>query len=127
MNSCMSRPLLACAPPFMMFIMGTGSTLALAPPRYLYKGSIEAAAAALATAMETPRIAFAPSFFLLSVPSSSIIVLSMSTWSVASMPRSSLPIFSRTFLTAFCTPLPRYLFLSPSRSSTASNLPVDGA
>src|ERR1035437_24035 len=32
---------------------------------------------------------------------------------------------SRTFLTAFRTPWPPYLFLSPSRSSTASLAPVE--
>ena len=30
-----------------------------------------------------------------------------------------------TLVTAFCTPLPRYRFLSPSRSSTASRAPVE--
>ena len=33
MNSWMSRPLSACAPPLMMFISGTGSTCAFGPPR----------------------------------------------------------------------------------------------
>ena len=33
MNSCRSTLLSACLPPFRMFIMGTGSTCALAPPR----------------------------------------------------------------------------------------------
>ena len=33
MNSWMSIGLSACAPPLMMFIIGTGSTCALAPPR----------------------------------------------------------------------------------------------
>ena len=33
MNSWMSTLLSACAPPFRMFIIGTGSTCALGPPR----------------------------------------------------------------------------------------------
>ncbi len=35
MNSWKSIGASECAPPFMMFIIGTGSTLALGPPRYL--------------------------------------------------------------------------------------------
>ena len=34
MNSCRSTLLSACLPPFMMFIMGTGSRCALQPPMY---------------------------------------------------------------------------------------------
>ena len=34
MNSCRSTLLSACLPPFMMFIMGTGSVKALTPPTY---------------------------------------------------------------------------------------------
>jgi hypothetical protein len=33
MNSCMSRLLLACAPPLMTFIIGTGSCIAPLPPK----------------------------------------------------------------------------------------------
>ena len=32
MNSCTSTEVSACAPPLMMFIIGTGSTCALGPP-----------------------------------------------------------------------------------------------
>ncbi len=35
MNSWKSIGASECAPPFMMFIMGTGSTFALGPPMYL--------------------------------------------------------------------------------------------
>ena len=52
-----------------MFIIGTGSIFALAPPIYLYRGISSCSAAALATARDTPRIAFAPSLALLGVPS----------------------------------------------------------
>src|SRR2546423_4398234 len=41
------------------------------------------------------------------------------------MPSISAAIVSSTFLTARCTPLPRYRWLSPSRSSIASRLPVE--
>ena len=62
---------LACAPPFMMFIIGTGSVLR----RRRRPGSDTAAgrrlsAAARATAMLAPRMALAPSLLLFGVPSS---------------------------------------------------------
>ena len=53
--------------------MGTGRVTALSPPKSLYKGKLAAAAAALAFARDTPRIALAPRSFLLGVPSRSII------------------------------------------------------
>ena len=68
-----------CAPPLMTFIIGTGKTLAFGPPRYLKSGMSSASAAAWAAARETPRMAFAPSFFLLGVPSSSMSALSSAT------------------------------------------------
>ncbi len=46
MNSCRSTLLSACLPPFMMFIIGTGSVNALTPPTYWYSGSSSAMAAA---------------------------------------------------------------------------------
>jgi len=55
-----------------MFIIGTGKTFAFVPPIYLYKGIPSSLLAAFAQAIETPKIAFAPSFDLLGVPSSSI-------------------------------------------------------
>ena len=73
MNSWMSTFESACAPPFRMFMSGTGSVRAPAPPTYRYSGSPCACAAALAAASETPRIEFAPSFDFVGVPSSSII------------------------------------------------------
>ena len=103
-----------------MFIIGTGNSLALTPPKYLYKGNFKALAAALATAIDTPKIALAPSLLLLGVPSSANIKLSISTCAVASKPTISGAITSLTFFTACNTPLPKYLALSPSRNSTAS-------
>ena len=71
MNSWMSMGLSACAPPLMMFIIGTGSSVR----HWRRRGSGRAAAprasaAALATASDTPRMALAPSRLLLGVPSS---------------------------------------------------------
>ena len=63
---------MACFPPLRIFIMGTGSVWADTPPMYRYSGRPDAAAAALAVAKLTPKIALAPSLPLLGVPSSSI-------------------------------------------------------
>ena len=125
MNSWISTVLSAWEPPFKMFIIGVGSTLPFTPPRYWKSGRPTDSAAALATAIDTPRIAFAPSLPLFGVPSSSMRVLSRPTWSKASHPRIFSAMISFTFSTAFRVPLPRYLDLSPSRSSTASCTPVD--
>ncbi len=84
----------------------------------------KAAAAAFATAIETPRIAFAPSLALFAVPSRSIMSWSMASWSRGSRPISSGAILVLTFSTALETPLLIHFFLSPSRSSTASCSPV---
>ena len=61
----------------------------------------------LATARETPRIAFAPSLPLLGVPSRSMRAASTRRCSVASKPMSSGAMSSITALTASSTPLPR--------------------
>ena len=60
-NSWMFTLLSACLPPFKIFIIGTGNVLALIPPMYWYKDKPKASAAARAQAIETPRIALAPS------------------------------------------------------------------
>ena len=65
------------------------------------------AAAALATARETPRMALAPSLPLFGVPSRSSMAWSMLRWSVASKPIRAGAIWSMTASTAFWTPLPR--------------------
>jgi len=90
------------------------------PPKYLYNGIPKASAAALATARETPNIAFAPNLPLFGVPSKAIIVLSILTWSKASIPKIASLISVLTFLTAVKTPFPKYLDLSLSLNSTAS-------
>src|SRR5437867_4097130 len=76
-------------------------------------------------AIETPRIAFAPSLALFFVPSIEIMSWSSRDCSVASWPTSAGAMILFTLSTAFRTPLPRYRFLSPSRSSSASCSPVD--
>ena len=75
-NSCVSTVFVACAPPFKMFIIGTGNLFPLIPPKNLYRGISRAFAAALATAIETAKIAFAPNFDLSFVPSALIIAAS---------------------------------------------------
>ncbi len=124
MNSWKSTLLSAWAPPFSTFIIGTGSTVASAPPRKRYRGSPASAAAARATASETPRIALAPSRDLLGVPSRSISVRSMAPCSVARAPTSAPAMSWLTLDTALATPLPLQAS-PPSRSSVASNSPVE--
>ena len=81
--------------------------------------------AALAVAIETARMELAPSFDLSFVPSASIMALSTAYISDASSPVTASFIIVLIFSTAFNTPFPRYLDLSPSLSSSASNSPVD--
>ena len=107
MNSCTSTLFDAWAPPFKMFIIGTGSLFALTPPRNLYSGISSEIAAALAQAIDTARIALAPSFDLSFVPSASIIALSTAYVSDASIPSSTSLITVFIFSTAFETPFPR--------------------
>ena len=124
MNSWKSTLLSAWAPPLRTFIIGTGRTLAPVPPRWRQSGSPASAAAARATASETPRIALAPRRDLFGVPSSSISVWSIAPCSAARAPTSALAMSSLTFATAFETPLPAQAS-PPSRSSVASNSPVE--
>ena len=78
----------------------------------------------MATASDAPRMAFAPSRDLFGVPSSSIIAVSIKRCSLESNPMifGAISLFKNAI--AFSTPLPKYLF-PPSRSSDASNAPVD--
>jgi hypothetical protein len=106
MNSCTSTDESACAPPLMMFIIGTGNTCAFGPPTYRNNSRPEDSAAAFATANDTPSRAFAPRRPLPGVPSRSTSRWSITRWSVASIPVSSGAISSNTAATAFSTPLP---------------------
>src|SRR5271168_1033916 len=112
-----------------MFIIGQGSRFAELSveyrERYLYNGCFSATAAAREAAMETARIALAPRRDLVGVPSSEIILWSRPRWSAASKPMTALASSPLALAAALSTPLPRYLVLSPSRSSSASCSPVD--
>jgi len=63
-------------------------------------------AAARATAIDTPRMAFAPRFDLFGVPSRSFNVLSTLRWALTSMPKTSSAITVLTLLTARNTVFP---------------------
>ena len=124
MNSWISIELAAWAPPLRTLRQGTGSTRAEGPPRYLYRGRSALAAAALATAIETARIALAPRFALFVVASASFIARSISSCLVASRPTMTGAMVSTTLLTALVTPFPPKRS-PPSRNSTASWVPVE--
>eukprot|EP00962_Isochrysis_galbana_P030115 scaffold9731_cov113-Isochrysis_galbana.AAC.6 len=108
-----------------MYILSTGLPDRLA--MCLYSGMPFAPAPALHTAIETARMALAPSLALdqphsFFEPSSSRTILSsIAFWSIGDMPSSAGEMMLFTLSTAFCTPLPMYLSLSPSRSSRASH------
>src|SRR3990170_5111921 len=125
MNACSSSSLSAWAPPWITFIIGTGSTCAFGPPMARYRGRSRASAAACATASETPRSAFAPRFDLPAEPSRSSSSASIARWSSASSPATAGAIAVTTLSIAFRTPLPPNRFGSPSRSSRASCSPVE--
>ena len=70
MNSCGSTLLSACAPPFRIFIWGTGSRHAPDAAQVTIQRHVAGTPPPPApTAIETARIAFAPSFDLFGVPS----------------------------------------------------------
>ena len=125
MNSWMSRLLRAWAPPFRMLSIGTGMRRACAPPKKRYSGFPSLLAAARAAAMDTAKRAFAPRRSLLCVPSSRQSSASTRQMSLASQPRSAGAITVSICATACRTPLPPKRAVSPSRSSRASNRPVD--
>ena len=74
--------------------------------RWTKSSSPRAAAAACATASETPSRALAPSLPLLGVPSSAIIAASIADWSSTSMPSTAGAISPVTCPTARLTPRP---------------------
>jgi hypothetical protein len=89
MNSCMSRLLLACAPPLMTFIIGTGRLHAAGAAEVAVQRQAGFFGAARATAIETASMALAPRRLLFSVPSRSIRVLSRKACSSASRPSTA--------------------------------------
>ena len=130
MNSWKSTLLSACAPPLRMFIIGDGQDRAAGPRRTVWRGACRAARAAAsalarARAIETPSSALAPSRPLLGVPSSAIMERRPPRADPSRGRRAPSRFRRSRVTTAFVTPLPRYRFLSPSRSSSASRCPVD--
>ena len=128
MNSCIASLFPAWEPPLMTLKLGTGSCRSLLPARsamWRYSATPLAPAPALHTAMETARMAFAPSLDLHQpqsfwVPSSSWTMRSSRAFcAVGSLPSSAGPMTVLMFATAFLTPLPMYS-APPSRSSRAS-------
>ena len=83
MKSWMSTRRPACAPPPKIWICGSGSSVASAPPRCRTAARRAAAAAACAAAIETASVALAPRRDLFGVPSSSIRRASSAAWSSA--------------------------------------------
>ena len=110
-------------PPLMMLNAGTGKTNLLLPANSemcLYKGTPFSPAPAFANAVETAKIAFAPNFPLLSVPSNSLHMNSSSAFcSLGSLPTNAGAMISLMFFTAVVQPLPIHA-LPPSLNSTAS-------
>ena len=88
MNSWSSSPLSACAPPLITFIIGVGQHVRVRRrPDSARAAGPATSAAARATAIETPRIALAPSVALLSAcRRASSIAWSTARWSNASSP-----------------------------------------
>ncbi|KAF8268445.1 hypothetical protein EI94DRAFT_1177472 [Lactarius quietus] len=105
MNSWKASLLPACEPPLITLNAGVGSTYGGLTPassaRCWYRGTPFSAAAASATAIETPRMALAPSLPLLGVPSSLIKKSSISFCCVTLRPD---PI-SAGAMVASCTPV----------------------
>ena len=122
MNSWMSVESWACLPPLRMLSMGTGSVTPA--PRCRYRGTPLDAAAAWATASDTPSTALAPMEDLSGVPSASRSRWSTVAWSWAERPDTARASRRFTFSTAVRTPTPPKREASPSRSSTASYWPV---
>ena len=87
-------------------------------------GKFTSFADAFNTARDTPSVALAPKTDLFFVPSNSIIVVSINSCSLASIPISFSLIIVLTLFTAFSTPLPKNLS-SLSRNSSASRIPVE--
>ena len=126
MNSWKSSSFGACTPPLSTLKCGTGSDGATpSGASHCHSGTFADAASALASAIDTPTVALAPSLLLFGVPSRLIIAWSASASDAQELPRSRPAISTLTFDAALSTPLPSYRVLSPSRSSTASRDPVD--
>ena len=124
MNSWMSSKLSAWAPPLRMFIMGMGSTRALARPGTGTVARPALAAAARATAMDTPRMALAPALALLGVPSAVEHGL-VEPGLVKGVQPTTLGASELDVVHSLEHALPPIALGSPSRNSSASCSPVE--
>jgi hypothetical protein len=104
---------------------GDGEGLGAGAAEVAVEGQARGLGGGRATAIETPRMALAPSSALLGVPSSSIISASMPSWSRASMPSMAGAMRVVDVLDGLEDALAQVQALSPSRSSTASFSPVE--
>ena len=94
-------------------------------PRYLNNDFLFDKAEHFELASETAKVALAPKFVLLLLPSKSSKALSIFFWSSELKPLSLSEILLFIFSTAILTLLPKNLFLSSSLNSCASKAPVD--
>jgi hypothetical protein len=96
----------------MIFIIGTGNIIFVfghSELKYEESDVSSFTAQALAKAIDTPKIAFAPNFALFFVPSKAIRAESNFFWSNC-FPEIAFEIIVFTLFTALVTPLPPYLF-----------------
>ncbi len=125
MNSWKSIGASECAPPLMTFAIGTGSTFAFGPPRYLNSGWSERGGGGFGVGERDGENGVRAELgFRFRAVELEHGARPRSIGRTRPAPMSLGAITFVTFLTAFCTPLPRKRFLSPSRSSMASCSPV---
>src|SRR5665647_900687 len=126
MNSWKSRAFGACAPPLRTLKHGTGIRGGCPKPgSHACRDCPLEAAKARARAIETPTVALAPRRALVGVPSAATIASSTEASDAHCRPRSRSAISPLTLPTAVSTPPPPKRAVSPSRSSTASRVPVE--
>ena len=110
-NSCILRPLSACAPPLIIFIKGKGSLKFFLTIKFLYKGIFLTFADNFFTAMDTANIVFAPNFVFCFVPSNFIRILSILSWSWMFWFFNFFEINLLTVATGIKTLFPKYFLL----------------
>ena len=127
MNSWKSTLLSACAPPFRTFSIGTGRSARVDAAEVAVERQVpRRRAAARATAMRDAEDCVGAELVLVRrCRRARSSFASTAPWSSASRPTTAGAMSSLTLPTALATPLPPKRFLSPSRSSRASRVPVD--
>ena len=126
MNSCRSMELSAWTPPLTTFIIGTGQHVGVGAADVAEQGQARARRRPpWPWPASTPRMALAPSRALLGVPSASIRARSTARWSRASTPSRMSAISPLTLADRLAGRPCRRSGRPPSRSSTASNDPVE--